>query len=48
MRLLWSWTNAAAVMPPHWDVELVDECTLDGPHQPRADVDLVGISAMTT
>lgn len=39
---------AAAVVPPHWDVELVDECTLDRPHQPRADVDLVGISAMTT
>jgi radical SAM superfamily enzyme YgiQ (UPF0313 family) len=38
----------AAVVPPHWDVELVDECTLERPHQPRADVDLVGISAMTT
>lgn len=38
----------AAVVPPHWDVELVDECTLDRPHQPRADVELVGISAMTT
>jgi len=38
----------AAVVPPHWNVELVDECTLDRPHQPRADVDLVGISAMTT
>ncbi len=38
----------AAVVPPHWDVELVDECTLDRPHLPRADVDLVGISAMTT
>ncbi len=38
----------AAVMPPHWDVELVDECTLSTPHRPRADVDLVGISAMTT
>jgi len=37
-----------AVMPKHWEVELVDECTLDQPHQPRADVDLVGISAMTT
>ena len=38
----------AAVMPRHWQVELVDECTLDRPHVPRADVDLVGISAMTT
>ena len=38
----------AAIVPPAWDVELVDECTLDRPHQARADVDLVGISAMTT
>jgi len=40
-------TICAAVVPRHWDVELIDECTLDLPHQPRADVDLVGISAMT-
>jgi len=38
----------AAVMPDTWDVELVDECALDTPHEPRADVDLVAISAMTT
>lgn len=38
----------AAVVPRGWDVELIDECTLDCPHVPRADVDLVGISAMTT
>ncbi len=38
----------AAVVPEHWDVELIDECALDAPHVPRADVDLVGISAMTT
>jgi radical SAM superfamily enzyme YgiQ (UPF0313 family) len=38
----------AAVVPRHWQVDLVDECVLDGPHTPRADVDLVGISAMTT
>jgi radical SAM superfamily enzyme YgiQ (UPF0313 family) len=38
----------ASVVPPEWDVEIVDECTLDQPHTPRADVDLVGISAMTT
>lgn len=37
----------AAVVPDGWDVELVDECTLERPHQARADVDLVGISAMT-
>ncbi|MCK4340200.1 MAG: cobalamin-dependent protein [Phycisphaerae bacterium] len=38
----------AAVTPERWDVELVDECTLERPHRARADVDLVGISAMTT
>jgi radical SAM superfamily enzyme YgiQ (UPF0313 family) len=38
----------AAVLPRNWGVELVDECTLDQPHTARADVDLVGISAMTT
>ena len=38
----------AAVVPRNWNVELVDECTLDSPHVPRGDVDLVGISAMTT
>jgi len=38
----------AAVIPRHWDVEIVDECVLDLPHRPRADVDLVGISVMTT
>lgn len=38
----------AALVPAHWDVEIIDECTLGRPHQPRADVDLVGLSAMTT
>ncbi len=38
----------AAVVPSRWNVELVDECTLDAPHRARVDVDLVGISAMTT
>lgn len=38
----------AAVMPRTWDVELIDECTRDRPHTPRADVDLVALSAMTT
>ncbi len=40
-------TICAAVMPPHWAVELVDECTLDHPHRAKADVDIVAISAMT-
>jgi radical SAM superfamily enzyme YgiQ (UPF0313 family) len=39
---------AAAVVPQHWAIELVDECTLDQPHVARPDVDVVGISAMTT
>ena len=38
----------AAVMPREWDVELVDECVHDEPHRPTADVDVVGITAMTT
>jgi radical SAM superfamily enzyme YgiQ (UPF0313 family) len=41
-------TICAAVMPRPWDVELVDECVLDRLHRPMADVDLVGVSAMTT
>ena len=41
-------TICAQVMPRHWDVEVVDECTLESPHRPQADVDVVGISAMTT
>jgi radical SAM superfamily enzyme YgiQ (UPF0313 family) len=38
----------AAVMPKHWDAEIVDECTLDAPHRASADCDIVGITAMTT
>ena len=38
----------AAVVPPDWEVEIVDENILDGPHQARPDVDVVGIGAMTT
>ena len=38
----------AAVVPADWQVEIVDECALDGPHVPRGDVDIVGIGAMTT
>ncbi len=40
-------TICAAVVPKRWAVEVVDECTLDGRHQAKADVDIVGISAMT-
>ena len=38
----------AAVAPPNWEVEIVDECVDEKPHVPKADVDLVGIGAMTT
>ena len=38
----------AAVAPAGWQVEIVDECVLDEGHTPRADVDVVGITAMTT
>ena len=37
----------AAAVPEDWHVELIDECTLDKGHVPKADVDIVGISAMT-
>ncbi len=38
----------AAVVPDGWDVEIVDENVTDQPHMPAADVDAVGIGAMTT
>jgi len=38
----------AAVAPEEFSVEIVDECVSDTPHQARADVDIVGIGAMTT
>jgi len=41
-------TVCAAVVPDHWEVEIIDECARDRPHQPRADVEVVGITAMTT
>ncbi len=42
-------TICAAVVPAGWDVEIIDENTLDEPHTPDArDVDVVGIGAMTT
>ncbi|MGD8452423.1 MAG: radical SAM protein [Phycisphaerae bacterium] len=41
-------TICAAVLPRDWQVELIDECVHAEPHRPAADVDLVGISVMTT
>jgi len=41
-------TICAAVVPPHWQVEIVDECTRETPHVARADCEMVGIGAMTT
>jgi len=41
-------TICARVMPADWDVELVDECLLEKPHMAKADVDIVGITAMTS
>ena len=38
----------AAVVPDGWDVEIVDENVTGSAHAPRADVDAVGIGAMTT
>ena len=38
----------AAVAGNDWDVEIVDECISDEPHRATADVDVVGIGAMTT
>ena len=37
----------AAVAPEGWQVELIDE-NVAGPHAPKADVDAVGLGAMTT
>lgn len=41
-------TICAAIMPRHWDSEVIDECVLGAPHVAKADVDIVGITAMTT
>jgi radical SAM superfamily enzyme YgiQ (UPF0313 family) len=41
-------TICASVVPAHWDVEVIDECVSDNPHVPKADCDMVGITAMTT
>lgn len=38
----------AALVPRDWQVEVIDECGQENPHQPKADCDLVGIGMMTT
>jgi radical SAM superfamily enzyme YgiQ (UPF0313 family) len=38
----------AAVVPAGWDAEIIDENVTPARHQARADVDAVGIGAMTT
>jgi len=38
----------AAIVPDGWDVEIIDENVTDETHTPLADVDAVGIGAMTT
>ena len=38
----------AAVAPDDWDVEIIDENVTEQKHKARADVDAVGIGAMTT
>ena len=38
----------AAVVPDSWDVEIIDECATETPHEASANCDLVGIGAMTT
>lgn len=49
-KALWtplSLTCLASAAPPEWDVEIIDECTLEKPHAPTAGPDIVGITAMT-
>ncbi|HNX26187.1 MAG TPA: radical SAM protein [Phycisphaerae bacterium] len=41
-------TICAAVVPSNWQPEIVDENILEQPHTPQADVDAVGIGAMTS
>jgi hypothetical protein len=38
----------ASLVPKDWSVEIIDECAISEPHQPKADCDLVGIGLMTT
>lgn len=49
-KALWtplSLTCLASAVPPDWDVEIIDECTLETPHQPTPGPDVVGITSMT-
>ena len=38
----------AGAVDDEWHVEIVDECIRERAHEPKADVDVVGLSAMTT
>ncbi len=38
----------AAMTPRDWQVEVIDECAEERPHEPKADCDLVGLGLMTT
>ncbi len=49
-KALWtplSLTCLASAVPADWDVEIIDECTRQQPHQAAAGPDVVGITAMT-
>ncbi len=49
-KALWtplSLTCLAAAVPDDWDVELIDECTLESPHVAAAGPDVVGVTTMT-
>lgn len=49
-KALWpplSLTCLAAAVPSSWDVEIIDESTLETPHVPAAGPDVVGITTMT-
>lgn len=41
-------TICAAVLPEHWEAEVIDEAVQSKPHVPVADCDIVGLSVMTT
>jgi len=41
-------TICAALVPKHWQVQIIDECAMEQPHRPGKDVDIVAIGAMTT
>src|SRR5512137_913177 len=49
-KALWtplSLTCLAASVPADWDVEIIDECSLETKHQATPGPDVVGITAMT-